>query len=95
MTFTKRLWLALLLCLANPTDNVKEAAKRKRLQKAGNWNERLEDRYQDRQSNQSIISGTCGYGFEHFASYWKKYKSTIQTKGDFKKQAELETKERI
>ena len=75
---------------ANPTQNVKEAAKRKILQKAGDWNERMEGQYQDRQSNQSIISGTCGYGFEHFASYWKKYKSTIQTKGDFKKAADAE-----
>jgi hypothetical protein len=72
---------------ANPTQNVKEAAKRKKLQDKGEWNERMEDKYQDRQTNQSIISGTCGYGFEHFASYWKKYKSTIQTKGDFKKAA--------
>ena len=72
---------------ANPTQNVKEAAKRKKLQDKGEWSEKLEDKYQDRQTNQSIISGTCGYGFEHFASYWKKYKSTIQTKGDFKKAA--------
>ena len=72
---------------ANPTQNVKEAAKRKKLQDKGEWSERLEDKYQDRQTNQSIISGTCGYGFEHFASYWKKYKSTIQTKGDFEKAA--------
>ena len=72
---------------ANPTQNVKEAAKRKKLQDKGEWSEKLEDSYQDRQTNQSIISGTCGYGFEHFASYWKKYKSTIQTKGDFKKAA--------
>ena len=73
---------------ANPTQNVKEAAKRKVLQEAGNWDESMEEDYQDRQSNQSIISGTCGYGFEHFASYWKKYKSTIQSHGDFKKAAE-------
>ena len=73
---------------ANPTQNVKEAAKRRVLQKSGNWDETMEEDYQDRQSNQSIISGTCGYGFEHFASYWKKYKSTIQTHGDFKKAAE-------
>ena len=72
---------------ANPTQNVKEAAKRKKLQDKGEWSEKLEVNYQDRQTNQSIISGTCGYGFEHFASYWKKYKSTIQTKGDFKKAA--------
>tara|TARA_R110002020_G_scaffold193389_7_gene393632 strand:- start:181 stop:2250 length:2070 start_codon:yes stop_codon:yes gene_type:complete len=72
---------------ANPTQNVKEAARRKVLKESGTWSEDMEGDYQDRQSNQSIISGTCGYGFEHFASYWKKYKSTIKTKGDFKRAA--------
>jgi hypothetical protein len=72
---------------ANPTDNVKVAAQRKKLRETGDWNEQMEQGYQDRQSNQSIIAGTCGYGFEHFASYWKKYKSTIQSKGDFKQAA--------
>ena len=73
---------------ANPTQNVKEAARRKVLQESGSWNEDMEGEYQDRQSNQSIISGTCGYGFEHFASYWKKYKSTLKTRGDFKRASE-------
>ena len=73
---------------ANPTYNVKQAARRKTLQESGKWNENMEVDYKDRQTNQSIIAGTCGYGFEHFASYWKKYKSTIQTKGDFQKAAE-------
>ena len=73
---------------ANPTDNVKQAARRKLLQDSGKWDETMEVDYKDRQTNQSIIAGTCGYGFEHFASYWKKYKSTIQTKGDFQKAAE-------
>jgi hypothetical protein len=73
---------------ANPTQNVKQAARRKILQDTGEWNETMEIDYKDRQTNQSIIAGTCGYGFEHFASYWKKYKSTIETKGDFKKAAD-------
>ena len=73
---------------ANPTHNVKEAARRKTLQDVGKWDETMEIDYKDRQTNQSIIAGTCGYGFEHFASYWKKYKSTIMTKGDFKQAAE-------
>ena len=73
---------------ANPTHNVKQAAKRKLLQDSGRWDKEMEMDYKDRQTNQSIIAGTCGYGFEHFASYWKKYKSTIQTKGDFQKAAE-------
>lgn len=33
-------------------------------------------------SNQSIISGTCDYDFQHFASYWKRYKEIIHSKGD-------------
>ena len=73
---------------SDPTGNVKEAAKRKMMQERGEWDERMESSYQDRHSNQSIISGTCGYDFEHFSSYWKKYKSTIKSHGDFKKAAE-------
>ena len=66
---------------ANPVQNVKDAAKRKKMQSDGIWNENLEDTYKDRKHNQSIISGTCGYDFEHFADYWKKYKKTIENKG--------------
>lgn len=32
--------------------------------------------------NQSIISGTCDYDFQHFANYWKRYKQIIESKGD-------------
>jgi len=35
---------------------------------AGNWNEVMESDYMDRQTNQSIIAGTCGYGFQHSTS---------------------------
>jgi len=58
------------------------------MQEDGVWNEELEDAYKDRHTNQSIISGTAGYGFEPYASYWKKYKSTIKNKGDFQKVAQ-------
>ena len=73
---------------SDPTGNVKEAAKRKKMQEEGNWNEDLEASYQDKHRNQSIVAGTCGYDFEHFSSYWKKYKSTIKTRGDFRRAAE-------
>ena len=73
---------------SDPTGNVKEAAKRKKMQEEGNWNEDLESSYQDKHRNQSIVAGTCGYDFEHFSSYWKKYKSTIKTRGDFRRAAE-------
>lgn len=32
--------------------------------------------------NQSILSGTPDYDFQHFARYWKRYKSIIESKGD-------------
>ncbi len=35
--------------------------------------------------NQIIISGTCGYEHEHFATYWKRYKDIIECKGDKEK----------
>ena len=70
---------------SNPTQNVKDAARRKKMQDEGVWNDKSEESYKDRQTNQSIISGTAGYDFEPYAEYWKKYKSTILNRGDFKK----------
>tara|TARA_R100000995_G_scaffold58692_1_gene29479 strand:+ start:3520 stop:5610 length:2091 start_codon:yes stop_codon:yes gene_type:complete len=73
---------------SNPTQNVKEAAKRKKMQEEGTWEEQMEETYSEKKSNQSIIAGTAGYAFEPYANYWNKYKTTIQTHGDFKKVAE-------
>ena len=73
---------------AKPTDNVKKAAKRRKMQAEGRWTENQEDEYKERQQNQSILAGTCGYDFEPFADYWKKYCSTIKNKGDFRRMAD-------
>ena len=73
---------------SNPTQNVKEAAARKKMQDQGLWEDRFEESYKEKRANQSIIAGTAGYEFEPYAAYWKKYKSTIQNRGDFKKVAE-------
>ncbi|MBW2471104.1 MAG: hypothetical protein JRE18_03395 [Deltaproteobacteria bacterium] len=73
---------------AKPTDNVKQAAKRKKMQAEGRWTDDQEDEYKDRQQNQSILAGTCGYDFEPFADYWKKYCSTIKNKGDFRRMSD-------
>jgi hypothetical protein len=35
-------------------------------------------------SNQIIISGTAYYEFNHFAEYWKRWKTIIETRGDRK-----------
>lgn len=68
---------------SNPTQNVKEAARRKRMQKDGTWEESMEDIYKEKKGNQSILSGTAGYDFESFAGYWKRYREIINTHGDF------------
>lgn len=71
----------------DPSSNVKEAARRRALMDKDEWTERNEEKYQSRHQNQSILSGTAGYDFEPFADYWRKYKTTIQSKGDFKRVA--------
>jgi hypothetical protein len=40
-------------------------------------------------SNQTVISGTCGYTFNHFYKYWKRYKAIVESRGDPKKLEEL------
>lgn len=66
---------------ASPIQNVKTEAKKKALQQAGLWTPELES-LQVQKSNQAIISGTADYSFKHFAQYWKRYKSIINSKGD-------------
>jgi hypothetical protein len=69
---------------ATPIQNVKEEAKKKAMMDAGLWSEDLEN-IQIRKNNQAIIAGTADYAFKHFASYWKRYKSIIESKGDIYK----------
>lgn len=38
-------------------------------------------------NNQLIISGTCDYSFNHFAEYWRKWRSYITSQGDKKELA--------
>ncbi len=73
----------------DPIQNVQEAAKRKAMQDEGIWREIHEEAYQTRRRNQSILSGTCGYTFEHFYEYWKRYHGIISSKGDSKKLEQL------
>lgn len=66
---------------ASPIQNVKEQAKKKAMTEAGLWNEELEA-LDTKMGNQAIISGTADYAFKHFASYWKRYKAIIESRGD-------------
>ena len=73
---------------ASPIENVKEAAKRKAMTAAGIWNEELEA-LDTKMGNQAIISGTADYSFKHFAQYWRRYKSIIESKGNKQKLEDL------
>jgi len=67
---------------ADPIDNVKRVAARKKAQEMGMAIEESPELSSGQQSNQIIISGTAYYDFNHFAVYWKKWKSIIKSKGD-------------
>lgn len=73
---------------ASPIQNVKEQAKKQAMMKAGIWNEELEV-LNTKMGNQAIISGTADYDFKHFASYWKRYKTIIESRGDKNKLEEI------
>ena len=73
---------------ASPIQNVKEQARRAAMSEAGLWNEELEV-LNDKMGNQAIISGTADYAFKHFASYWRRYKAIIESKGDPNKLEEI------
>ena len=66
----------------SPVEGVQNAFRRKALKELGVWNETEELNYQDKAGNQSIIAGTAGYGFKHFAEYHRKYTKIIKSKGD-------------
>jgi len=66
---------------ASPIQNVKEQAKKQAMAEAGIWNEQLEA-LDYKMGNQAIIAGTADYAFKHFASYWRRYKAIIESKGD-------------
>jgi hypothetical protein len=73
---------------ASPIQNVKEEARKKAMKEAGIWSEEIEA-LQYKMGNQAIISGTADYSFKHFAQYWRRYKSIIESKGDKHKLEEL------
>jgi hypothetical protein len=73
---------------ASPIQNVKEQAKKQAMIQAGIWNQELEV-LNTKMGNQAIISGTADYDFKHFASYWKRYKTIIESRGDKNKLEEI------
>ncbi len=76
---------------ATPVEGVKDKSREKVLKSLGLWtpeDEAQEDIITDI-GNQSILSGTAYYAFNHFADYWKRYKAIIESGGEEKKLQEI------
>jgi hypothetical protein len=73
-----------------PVAKVKERVRIRVLKQYKLWNEQMEEEYRKNNiGNQTIISGTAYYQFNHFATYWKKYKGYIESRGDEKRLKEV------
>ena len=73
---------------ATPIQNVKKEAKKQAMKEAGIWNDDLEV-LSHSMGNQALIAGTADYAFKHFANYWKRYRSIIESKGEKHKLEEI------
>ncbi len=65
---------------ADPVENVKRLAAQKKAEELGV--QIIEEEKEVKKDNQIILSGTAYYDFNHFATYWKKWKAIIQSQGD-------------
>lgn len=69
---------------AKPSENVQKVASAKKAKELNFDISTLynkADEYIDK-SNQIVLSGTAYYDFNHFAAYWKKWKTIIESGGD-------------
>lgn len=71
---------------ASPVENVKRLAMEEEAKKRGIDTSSLYEKkgIDETKTNQIILSGTAYYDFNHFAEYWKRWKTIIETKGDLK-----------
>lgn len=65
---------------SDPVENVKRLAAKEKANELGITLEQQEKEV--KKDNQIVLSGTAYYDFNHFAAYWKKWKSIIRSKGD-------------
>ena len=75
---------------ASPAESVKLHASRKKAKEMGIDPELLmENNTKEEKGNQIVLAGTAYYDFNHFAAYWKRWKSIIYSKGDKRKLQEI------
>ena len=72
---------------ADPVENVKRLAAQEKAEELGVVLEQQEKEVQ--KDNQIILSGTAYYDFNHFSTYWKKWKSIIKSKGELARLREI------
>jgi hypothetical protein len=73
---------------ADPVQNVKRMSAKKKAAELGIELEMEEDNPEIK-DNQIILSGTAYYDFNHFSSYWKKWKAIIKSHGNMAKLSEV------
>lgn len=66
---------------SDPIENVKRVAAKKKAEELGLDLFEEDENTIKKNDNQIILSGTAYYDFNHFAIYWKKWKSIIQSQG--------------
>lgn len=75
---------------ASPAESVKTAAAIDRAKQLGIDMDLLSDHIVQRDiGNQIVLAGTAYYDFNHFATYWKRWKSIISSGGDKHRLKEL------
>lgn len=70
---------------SDPVENVKRLAAEKKAQELGIELQEKDDNKLENKDNQIILSGTAYYDFNHFADYWKRWKSIIKSQGEANK----------
>jgi hypothetical protein len=73
----------------SPVEKLQREARLKAMRRLGLAQEQVEPPPSVLMSNQSIICGTAYYAFNHFASYWKKWKAIVESRGDRSKLEEI------
>jgi len=74
---------------SDPIENVKRLAAEKKAKELGVKIEDEDENTLEDKDNQIILSGTAYYDFNHFATYWKRWKSIIKSKGEESKLREV------
>jgi hypothetical protein len=66
---------------SDPIENVKRLAREKKAKELGIEIDNQDGSQIEKKDNQIILSGTAYYDFNHFADYWKRWKSIIKSNG--------------